>query len=135
MSILDIRQALENAVNSISNPIAIAWENVPFTPVSGVPYMQVYLMRGQPENPEMGHGFREVGVLQCNLFYPITTTGTALAETKAEQIRAKFPRGASFTKNDTIVTIRYTAEIGRGDRIDGYYMIPIKVFWHSNNFN
>lgn len=135
MSILDIRQALETAVNSISNPIATVWENTPYVPISGTPYMQVYLMRGQPENPEMGHGFRDVGVLHCNLFYPITTIGTASAETKSEQIRAKFYRGASFEKNGTIVTITYTAEIGRGDRIDDYYMIPVKVFWHSNNFN
>jgi hypothetical protein len=134
MSVLDIRQILESQVALIEPQIDIAGENVLYTPTDENPYMQVYIMFGQPENPEMSKGFREVGFMQINLIYPMQIIGTATAELHAENIRQVFYRGASFNRNDVTVNISQTPQISQGQQVNGRWFLPIKVWFYSNNF-
>ena len=134
MSILDIRQILETRVAQIEPVISIAGENVPFEPVDDQPYMAVYIMFGEPENPEMGSGFREVGVMQINLVYPMQIIGTGSAEHQAEIIRDQFQRGDSFQKNGVTVVINRTPQISQGQQVNGRWVVPIKIWFYSNNF-
>lgn len=126
MSLPAVRSALESALASITPALATAYENVPFTPVTGVPYQAVYLMTAAPANIEIGPGYSEVGFLQVNLFYPLDA-GPAAAMARAELIRAKFPFAASFVSGGVTVNIIATPEVAPG-RADGdRYMVPVKA--------
>jgi len=127
MSIISIRAALETKLNGITPAISIAWENVPFTPVAGTPYAQIYLMPASPDNPTLGDGFyRERGILQISLMYPLQA-GPLTAETKAEAIRTAFKRGTTMTSGSVTVVVDRTPEIGQG-RVDGdRWAVPVRV--------
>lgn len=89
----------------------IAWEGVQFAPVPLVPYQRVNLMPGTPQNPSFGGSFtREIGFMQVTLYYPIQR-GTLAVMTRAELIRAAFPRGSSFSNGGDVVQINATPEV------------------------
>lgn len=131
MSIVSIRAALETKLNTITPAISTAWENHPFTPVDGVPYQRVYLMPATPSNPTMGDGYyREQGIFQVSLFYPLQT-GAAAAAARAELIRSAFKRGVSMTSGGVTVQIGNTPEISQG-RVDGdRFHVPVRIFWFA----
>jgi hypothetical protein len=118
MSITSVRAALEVKLAAITPALATAYENAPYTPVAGTPYQAVYLMTATPENPTMGDGFyREQGIFQVSLFYPLQA-GPAAAAARAELIRTAFKRGTALTSGTVTVRISRTPEIGQG-RVDG----------------
>jgi hypothetical protein len=134
MSIVAIRTALETRLNNMASPISYAWENLPFTPVSGVPYAQIYLLPADPDNPTMGDGFhRERGVFQISLFYPLQA-GAGVAEARAELIKTAFARGQSMTSGAVTVRINKTPTIGHG-RVDGdRWHVPVKIQYFADIF-
>ncbi|MFZ2407006.1 MAG: phage tail terminator-like protein [Methylobacter sp.] len=132
MSIISVRAALETALNAMTPSLSTCWENTPHTAVAGTPYQQVYLLVAEPENPTMGDGFyREQGILQITLMYPLQT-GSATAAARAELIRTTFKRGTSFTSGAVTVRINRTPEISPG-RVDGdRFAVPVKIRWFSD---
>ena len=131
MSAVKIKAALETALNGMSPAISTAWENVPFTPANGTAYQQVFIQLNNTENPEFANGYRESGIFQINLRYPINT-GAAAALTRAELIRSTFKRGYSFTNNGVTVTIDKTPSIGSGTIVDDRYFLPVRVNFYAN---
>ena len=134
MSISSIRIALETHLNTISPAILTAYENVPFTPVTGVPYQKVFLLPATPANPTMGDGYyREQGIFQVTLLYPLQA-GPKTAADKAEAIRTAFKRGTTLTYNSVKVIIDRTPEISEG-RVDGdRWSVSIKIRWFASIF-
>lgn len=132
MSLIYVRAALETKLNGITPALATVWENTPYTPVSGTAYQNVWLLPAQPGNPTMGDGFyREQGILQINLMYPLQA-GTATAAARAELIRTAFKRGTSMTSGGITVKIDSTPEISQG-RVDGdRWSVPVKIRWWSD---
>jgi len=131
MPIASIRTALESQLNSITPAISLAWQNVPFTPVTGTPYAACFLMPATPDNPTLGDGFyREQGLLQVSLFYPLQA-GPQTAEARASLIRATFKRGTAMTSGSVKVLIDRTPEIGQGRVDDDRWMIPVKIRWSA----
>ena len=111
MSIVKIRAALETALAGMAPAISVAYENVAFSPVAGVPFCKAYLLTGAPQNPTLGSGFyREVGIFQVTLLYPIQA-GTSPAAARAEMIQALFARGASFSNGGVTVIVMQTPAI------------------------
>ncbi|MDI6742659.1 MAG: phage tail terminator-like protein [Smithella sp.] len=135
MSLAAIRAALETRLNNMASPISYAWENTPFTPVAGVPYAAIYLMPATPDNPTMGDGFyREQGIFQISLFYPLQT-GPKAAIVRGELIREAFKRGSSLVSGTVIVRIFRTPEIGQG-RIEGdRWHLPCKIQFFADIHN
>ncbi|MFZ6773030.1 phage tail terminator-like protein [Undibacterium sp. SXout7W] len=132
MSIIKIRAALETALAAIDPTFATAYENSPYTPVNNTPYQRVYLMLATPDNPTMGGSFfREVGIFQINLFYPLQG-GTAATAARVDAIRTAFKRGNSFIKDDHIITIDRTPEVPQGIVDIDRWMQPIKIRFYSN---
>jgi len=131
MSISSVRIALENKLNAMTPTLSTAWENVPFTPVTGTPYQRAYLMPATPANPTMGDGYyREQGIFQVSLFYPLQA-GPKTAADRAELIRAAFKRGTTLTSGTVSVIIERTPEIGQG-RVDGdRWALPVKIRWYA----
>ena len=70
MSVVNIRQALESAVDTMTPAMETSWENVAFEPTLGIPYQAVYILFATPENNEYGSMHRELGFLQIDLYYP-----------------------------------------------------------------
>ena len=146
MSLAFVRIALESTLNAMTPTLSTAWENVPFTPVTGTPYQAAYLMPATPANPTMGDGYyREQGIFQVSLMYPLQA-GPKTAADRAELIRAAFKRGTSITIDGidnwydyffspfggiTTTIVERTPEIGQG-RVDGdRWHVPVKIRWYA----
>lgn len=126
MSVIAVKTALEVAVAAITPSIETAWENADFQPTVGTAYQQVHILFGMPDNIEFGPLFRQVGVMQISLFYPLKT-GTLAAQTRAELIRSTFKRGNSYSDSGITVTINKTPNIKAGIRDDDRWMIPVDI--------
>ena len=131
MSLGSVRAALETALNAIAPALSTEWENIPFTPVSGTPYQKMFLLPATPDNSTMGDGYyREQGIFQITLMYPLQTGAKAAAD-RAELIRTAFKRGNSFTSGSVTVRIEKTPEVGQG-RVDGdRWALPVKIRWFA----
>lgn len=132
MSQLIIRAVLESALASLAPAIDTAWQNVPYTPVTGRPYQAAFLLPATPENYSMGDSSRqERGIFQVSLKYP-PGQGTAVAGVRAEMIKELFHRGASFVKDGITVQIERTPEIADGRADDDRWMVPVKIRYFCN---
>ncbi len=132
MALLAVRRALENALSSITPSIPTAWENMDFTPVGGVPYQDVYLLPAEPENPTFGgSSYRERGIYQVNLKYPLGT-GPAAAAARAELIQATFARGNTFEKSGVTVQIEKTPEVLPYYNEQDRYVLPVRIRYFAN---
>jgi hypothetical protein len=127
MSQQAIRAALEKAVAAMTPAVITAWENVAFAPPAAtVPYQAVVVMFAEPNNPEYGRSYQELGVLNIGLFFPLQA-GAGAAAARAEALRNVFYRGASFTDSGIIVNVVGTPTLGQG-RVDGdRWHLPCKV--------
>ena len=134
MSLTAIRAALETRLNAMAPAVAIAWENRPFqVPAPTVPYQQVNILFATPENPETGAGYRELGIFQVSLLYPLGD-GANAAGVRATAIRTQFPKNLALTSGGVVVTISKTPSIG-GGAVDGdRWRLPIKISFFSNQF-
>lgn len=132
MSLLAVRAALETALASITPAIPLAWENTPYTPISGTPYARVYLLAAEPDNPEMGGMATERGFLQISLCYPLDA-GPGAAMTQAELIRSTFPRGAAFSASGITTQIERTPEIAPAMIEEDRYVLPVRVRFFAHH--
>jgi len=131
VSIVSVRTALETKLNAMTPSLSTAYENVPFTPVTGTAYQRAYLMPATPANPTMGDGYyREQGIFQVTLRYPLQA-GPKTAADRAELIRAAFKRGTTLTSGTVSVIIERTPEIGQG-RVDGdRWALVVRIRWFA----
>ncbi len=131
---MSVRGAFEVALAAMAPPLAIAWQNTAFSPPQPpTPYQRAVLMFADPDNPEQGPGFRELGYLQVTLMYPLGT-GPAAAEARAELIRQAFPKGHSLTHGAITLTINKTPAIGVGTPDGDRWALPVKIPFHANRF-
>lgn len=131
MSIVSIRAALESKLNGISPALATAWENAPYTPITGTAYQRVWLLVAEPSNPTFGDDYyREQGILQVTLYYPLQT-GSGTAAARADLIRTTFKRGTSMTSGGNTVIVYRTPEISNG-RVEGdRWALPVRIRWYA----
>lgn len=130
MSLVAIRSALETALAAITPAIATAWENTPYTPVTGTPYQRVYLLAAEPANPEMGRLTRDQGFMQVSLAYPLGA-GPAAPTARAELIRAAFKRGATFAASGITTIIERTPEIAPGRVEEDRFVVPVRIRFYA----
>jgi len=134
MSNLKIRQALEVKLASIQPQLPTAWENNSFSPVTGQPYQEAYLLFAKPENPTMGDNFyRQRGVFQVTLRYA-QNKGPLEAGLRAEVLRAAFHRGLSVVSDGVKTTIDETPEISEGRNIEDRYVIVVRIRFYADIF-
>lgn len=134
MSQVDIRTALETRLATVTPALATAYENQPFTPPSvSTPYQRVYMLYADPDNPEMGSGFREQGYMQINLNYPLNSSTLAVSA-RAQAIRDAFVKGITLTYGSINVVINRTPSIGNGFPDPDRWVMPVKIYFYANNF-
>lgn len=131
MSLVLIRAALETALAAMSPSLSTAYENVPFTPVTGAAYQRVYIMAVDPDNPEMGTFTQERGFMQVSLYYPLGT-GSAAATARAQLIRSTFKRGMTFTASGLSTTIEKTPEIAPSQTDDDRFVLHVRIRFFAN---
>lgn len=131
MSNKQVRIALETALKTVSSGFATAWENTNFEPKNGVPYQIVNLLFAQPDNPEYGTGYREQGIFQVTIMYPLLT-GTKDSTDRADLLRNTFERGKSFSSGSVSVIIDRTPEVVAGRRDGDRWAVVVKIRWHAD---
>lgn len=132
MSSVKIRQALEERLAAIASALPTQWENAAFSPVSGVAYQQVFMLYNEPLNLEAGvASYQEYGIFQVDLRYPVNT-GPGDASVRAEALRQWFYKGLTLTAGGLSVTISNTAAILSGRNEGDRFVIPVRIFFHSN---
>lgn len=134
MSIVKIRAALENHLATMAGALNISYENAQFSPTSGTPFQVVNLLPATTENPSIGAELhRELGIFQVTLHYPVNA-GSANCATMAENIRTRFKRGTTITRDSVTVMIDSTPSINRG-RIDGdRWVVAVSIPYMANIF-
>lgn len=133
--ISNIRAAFVTRLQEFPALPSVAWENVAFTPVAGVTYIQPFLLPGEPFQAEIGTAGanRHSGVYQISIFAP-TGGGMAAVNTLAGSLCDHFKRGTSLTYSGVTVTIQKayaSAAIQETDRVH----VPITVFFRCDASN
>ena len=102
-----IRAAFVTKLQAFTGLPSVAWENVPYTPATGVPYLQPALLPGEPFQREIGtNGInRHSGIYQISVFAP-TGTGIAVLNTLVSALCDHFKRGTILNYGGSIVTIQ-----------------------------
>lgn len=118
---LNTRLAFEEAINAISPTIATAYENVSFTPSSGVPYQELYDIPASNDHLFMDNSeFEGLGIFQITLKYP-SGQGMKTVSNRAELYVSSFPVGTKLTKNGEVITVLQTPKVNNlgvdGDRV------------------
>lgn len=125
MSITAIRATLESALDGMAPALSTAWQNVPFTPVTGTPYQRATLLLAEPDNREFGASFQEQGFLQVDLCYP-QSVGSNAVEARAELLRTTFKRGTTIGSLMITATPEIKPAYNDGDR----YVVPVRIRFH-----
>lgn len=126
----DIRAALETNLSSVSGLPSVGWENVQFSPTTGIPYVKPRLIptRREPAvrgtNPQMFYQ----GIYRVECYVP-EDQGPSAGDELADKIIDAFEAATDVSYSGTIVSIRY-AEREMAE-IDGpFYMIPVNIGWY-----
>lgn len=127
MSLLTVKELLETRLNANAGGVAVAFENVRFTPINGAPYQFATLLPADTEDPTMGDGYKRLrGVFQVMLFYPLAA-GTQPALTRAQALVAAFPRGLSMQGGAVTVKLLRSPTIGQGRASAAFYELPVTI--------
>lgn len=127
MTIALIRKALETKLASITPAVDTAFENVAYTPASGVPYQRANLLPNTPDDGQIGSKiYFERGLFQVTLCYQMGV-GPAAGEARAQLIKDTFKRGTSLIEGPVIVIITNAPSVSSA-MVDGdRYCTPISV--------
>lgn len=136
MSIIDIETALETRLLTlpwITNPEKqVAWEDVPFTPVTGQPYLRVRHLSNTPRELAFSGGPAElVGILQVDAVYP-AGQGKVEAKGLAGQVADLFAPIQSLQTPAYRVDLLKTPAIASGmPDGEGWYTVPVSIQWRA----
>jgi len=122
-----IRAAFVARLNTFPSLPSVAWENVPFTPVNGVPYIKPFLLPGEPSQAEMGTlgANRHVGVYQISIYYP-ASTGTLGLGTLRDALIDHFRRGTPLVRSGVNISIQ-RAYAGPMMQETDWVFVPITI--------
>lgn len=109
-----------------------AWENVPFNqPAPFIPYQQVYLLPAQPDDIGFCDTYREKGIFQISLRYPLLN-GPVLSATRAELIRTAFKRKTTLIKDNIKVIIENTPTIEQSRPDIDHFLTVIRCIYYAH---
>lgn len=129
----DIAAALNTRLNRLAGAPPIAWENQGYAPHVGTAYIRPTLLPGDTRQATLGANGedRTDGLYQVDVFVE-AGRGTDAAVSIADTIADHFARGADMAYNDVIVTITRAQRRGGVQTADGWYMIPVEIYFKSH---
>ena len=130
---IEIENAFRIKLNTISPVIATAYENVPFTPTSNVPYQELSLLPSYNDSEYINDKqYISYGLVQITLKYP-TTKGSKDILDRVKLYMNNFVRGDTLTNGGISIKIRSTpvaVNLGTiGDRFVYAISINYKAFY------
>lgn len=112
-----------------------AEQNASYQPVVGVPYQLIHLITFKPDEPTQGGGYyREHGVFQVTLVYPVGT-GSGAIMARAELIRSYFQKGSNLLHSGITVTIPETPEFGYEQGSSDNISLPVKIGYRADIYS
>lgn len=126
-----IRAAFEIRLEAMAPAVATAHENEQYVPVTGTPYQRTSLMPATPENPTQDDFKRLIGFFQIMLQYP-QGDGSGAAATRADAIRAWFPKRLTLSNGGISLIIDGTPSILPGFEDDDRWAVPVRVPYFAN---
>lgn len=130
---IEIKNAFEIKLNTITPLISTAYENTPFAPVNNVPYQELFLIPAYNDNPFIsGDGFISYGIFQVTLKYP-TGKGTKDILDRIKLYLDNFQSGQNITQNGITINILNTPSVKNagvvGDRLVYILSINYQAFY------
>lgn len=127
-----IRTAFQSYLNTITPTIATAYEGGNYTPVSGTPYQEVYILPADNVNDTIDEkSYFASGIFQINLRYPFGV-GVKDIESRIELYMQNFYFNQKITKDDLDIyltsTPRYTNLGKDGDRIVYSFYVNYRAY-------
>lgn len=131
MSIQKIRTALETRLKNITPAVPTAFENAPFTPMSGVLYQRSNLLPNKPNDSQIGSAiYFERGIFQVTICAPLGT-GPAACEARAQVIKDAFKRGTTMVESGVSVIATNAPSVSSA-MVDGdRFCIPVSIYWQA----
>jgi len=131
MSLVLIKNAFYTKISSINPKIATAYEGKAYTPISNIPYQELYLLPADNNAPYLNEKtYLARGIFQITLKYPFGNY-TDDVQNRAQLYIDNFLQGTKLTSGDITVTITDTPDtvtLGQdGDR----YVIAVSIPWKS----
>ena len=112
--------------------IAVAWENVPFTPPADVIYLAVHDMPATPRTLDLGLRCRTYsGVYQINVVAPVGT-GRSGAVELAGRVAALFPEGLEIHGNGFTCWVNGPPGVFRGISTSVSYTVPVSLNYRAD---
>ena len=108
MSFSDERQAIESRLDNGFSAVPIKYENVPFDPPKGSPYIALTILSGNGINASIGTDrplLRHAGIIQLDIFVP-EDTGTEVARTHADSLDTLFKNVQFSAGSSGLITTR-----------------------------
>ena len=129
---IEIKNAFEIKLNTITPLISTAYENTPFSPVNNVPYQELFLIPAMNDNIFIDNpGYLSYGIFQITLKYP-TGKGTKDILYRVKLYLDNFKSGDILTKDGIETNIQGSPTVKNlgvvGDRI--CYAISINYMAH-----
>jgi hypothetical protein len=132
MTISAIRTALEAHLASTSPALpAVAWPNVPFTPVTGTPYLRADFVpvTRRPVVAGPAPEQRAAGLFYVTVYTPEdqgATAGLALADA----LLARFNGSTAIVASNVTVRLEYS-ETKMPLHDPPFYAIPVEIGWYA----
>ena len=131
---IEIKQAFETAIATITPVLQTSYEGVNFNPTVGTAYQELYLLPALNDNIYIdGEGFISYGIFQITLRYP---TGTNASKNILERIKLildAFPSGSNLVKDGITTNIVNTPSVKNmgivGDRLVYVVSINYQAFY------
>jgi hypothetical protein len=131
MSISAIQAALEKHLATLTPPLATAYENTAFAPVTGTPYQRVHMLVNRPVDRSLSNDMKEErGIFQVSLFFP-QGQGRGAAQQRAQAIQDLFAPVQFLTEGTTTVSIYDPPHIAGGSPDGDRWHLPVSVYWRS----
>src|SRR5690606_8375548 len=122
-------------LSTLTPVIPIADTNTNYTPVSGTPYHEEFLLPATPQAAGIGVNAKNFlsGIYQVNCVYP-TAQGRLNATTRAALVRTHFKRGTQLTTGQTVLTVQGVG-INPPFMRDGWWVVPVSIRYTADTPN
>ena len=131
-----ILAALEVRVQSLENLPVVAYENVKYVPVTGVPYIRTRFMPIDRRMTTLGvdtlgkpYHQKYEGVFQLLLNYP-ESQGQGPTNAMVNEICDKFEAATDISFDDVYLTIKQVERM-RGVNDGPWFKTPVNIHWYS----
>jgi hypothetical protein len=132
MSLTDIEPALIQAYQGADLGLPTGYENQEFKDKPGQdPWASFHYLPNNPDGGSLGDsGYDDVtGIIQIDINIP-ENAGRNNLNSYVELLRTRFKKGSIHSYNNQTVSIKSCGR-GRGKVVDGFYRVPVTIYWSA----